>query len=368
MILEDLIVSVDLRGCPNRCSHCWLGHAPNPCHPEGVLREVAEAFRPYTRELEVSSWYREPDYGADYRELWALEQALSTHHVPHFELCSFYRLVRDAAYAPWLYDLGVREMQLTFFGGEALTDRYVGRPGAYRELLRSLDILLEHGIAPRIQVFVNGETLPELPLVEQMLQDTRLDARCADLGRPFHFFLHTGSCGGANRNHYDHWLTAQDIPRIPEDLLRRTLAYFSASAPFDVFGRPEGELLAELSNLPGPVGDIWNLESAGNDAPVLYVDGSLNAYPNLTAPSPAWCLGNVRRDGAASILRAYLDGSSPAQRALAALPVRALAAYGQAGSRRLFSRDDYVDLLFSRYLDAQQPAEHRPPVFPQSKK
>lgn len=78
--------------------------------------------------------------------------------------------------------LGVRQAQLTFFGGEAITDRYVGRKGAFRELLKAIELLLEKEIAPRIQVFVNKETLPELPLVEALIHELRLPKRCGAFG------------------------------------------------------------------------------------------------------------------------------------------------------------------------------------------
>ena len=58
-----------------------------------------------------------------------------------FELASFWRLVRDPDYAGFLKEVGVRQVQLTFFGLEELTDRYTGRKGAFRELLPSWAVL-----------------------------------------------------------------------------------------------------------------------------------------------------------------------------------------------------------------------------------
>ena len=350
-MLKHLIVSLDMRGCPNRCRHCWLGHMPNPHLSMDDLREVAAAFRLLTQEFEIEGWYREPDYMDDYRALWALESELSTFKMPHFELCSFYRLVRDNSYAPWLYAQGVREVQLTLFGGEEMTDFYVGRPGAYGELMQSLDILLQNGIAPRIQVFVNRQTLKELPLIERLLAEKQLDARCQALGRAFHFFLHTGSCDGANAQYYGDWLTVEDVERIPPRLLQRSMAYLNANTPADIFGQPEADLLAALKDDCSTV-DLWRDQvNFVQNAPVLFVDGQLNAYPNYTAPGPDWCLGNVRTDGAEAILRAYQQNASRGQRVLSTVPACKLARMGDPNSRRLFGREDYICFLVRRYLD-----------------
>jgi hypothetical protein len=83
---------------------------------------IFEAFRPYTNDLELSSWYREPDFRDDYKELWGLEGKLSDNKMPHYELMSFWRISRDASYADWLYSQGVRVCQLTLFGTEETTN------------------------------------------------------------------------------------------------------------------------------------------------------------------------------------------------------------------------------------------------------
>ncbi len=68
------------------------------------------------------------------------------------ELASFWRLVRDPDYVSFLKDVGVGCVQLTFFGMEETTDRYVGRKGAFQELLEATEILLSAEISPRWQM------------------------------------------------------------------------------------------------------------------------------------------------------------------------------------------------------------------------
>ena len=94
-MFQHITVCLDMRGCPNRCRHCWIGHAPNARLPKEALIALAEAFRPFAKRLTVYDWYREPDYGDDYREMWEMCGRLSDARPEHFELVSFWRLARD---------------------------------------------------------------------------------------------------------------------------------------------------------------------------------------------------------------------------------------------------------------------------------
>lgn len=78
-------IMVDLAGCPNRCRHCWLGEHRNGCMGAQEFIKIAiqfkracEAVENGCRELSFFSWWREPDFHRDYRELWRLEQELSS--------------------------------------------------------------------------------------------------------------------------------------------------------------------------------------------------------------------------------------------------------------------------------------------------
>lgn len=348
MNFKTLSVCLDMYGCPNRCAHCWLGNTPNGNLTKDDLRFVAEQFRPYTNDFEIFDWYREPDYHDDYKELWDLTANLSDHKTPHFELISFWRAVRDETYLDWVKSLGVRQAQLTFFGGETITDRYVGRKGAYRELLKAIGLLLEKEIAPRIQVFVNKETLPELPLVEALIHELRLPKRCGAFGETFTAFVHAGSCEGVNEKHYGIWVTGEDLEKIPPFLAQSTLQHFGKPNLQAVFGEAESVLYARMAQD----------ESTHNyieDAPVFYVDRNFDVYPNITAPDTFWCLGNLKVDGAEAILRRYLDNASPAQYTALTVPARELVqVYGDPNSGRLFERGDYRILLLNRWCRERQ--------------
>lgn len=350
MQYENILVAMDMLGCPNRCRHCFMGWRPNPKLTESDLRFAADAFRPYAKTLTVYDWNREPDFGDDYREKWELCRQLSSPDTPpeHYELASVWRLARDEEYAPWLKSLGVRYVQLTMFGGEELTDYFTGRKGAYQDILKAIDVLLESGIAPRIQVFANKKTVPELPKVVELIERLELEERCEATGIPFVCFVHQGSCDGEAENLYPIWVTSEDIDKIPDKLLQYTLKHFNETNIQAVFGSEEGELYRELlrDNTTENMGDI--------KSPVLYIDGELNVYPNIGVPSKQWILGNLKEQCACEILTRLAEDRSPAQLVRATIPVGELVkAYGDQSSKRLFGRSDYIEYLLSRYCQRQ---------------
>ena len=343
MRFNSITVALDMLGCPNRCRHCWLGHSPNARMGEDDLRFAAESFRPYTDTLEVFYWYREPDYGDNYREMWKLCGELSDRQTEHFELVGFWRIVRDPEYVKWLKDLGLKIAQLTLFGGRETTDRYTGRKGAYDEILRATDILLENGIAPRIQVFVNKENIKELEQVEALIRDLRLEERCTAIGEKFAYFVHQGSCDGENEKLYGVRVTPSDLEKIPPFTAEHTLRHFGKASLSEVFGRTEKELFEELKD------DSSTADLAGDD-PVFYVDREFNVYPNFTAPAPFWCLGNLKTDGAQAVLKNYSENRSVAQHVRATVPLGEIVrAQGDPESLRLFGKGDYIDYLLNRY-------------------
>lgn len=344
-LFHSITLALDMKGCPNRCKHCWMGWSPNGDMPEDDLTAAAADFAPFAETLEIHDWDREPDYSDRYRERWELCCRLSgpRPHPPHFELASVWRLARDEGYAPWLAGLGVEAVQLTLFGGEEITDWYTGRKGAYREILRAIDILLENGIAPRIQAFVSKRNLDELPKVEALLEKLDLDRRCRNIGRDFACFVHQGSCDGKNLEFYDEWVTPEDLEKIPPRLKAGTLRHVKAETLWDVFGQPERELYSHL------LSDSSTSSYVSGD-PVFFVDSNYDVYPNISTPSPLWRLGNWKKDGAEAVLENYRASRSIAQHTRLTVPVGQLArSCGDPDSRRLFTREDYIELLLHRY-------------------
>ena len=191
MYHQPLSLVVDMHGCPNRCRHCWLGHMPNRTMEEDADVWLVDYFRPWFDTIAYYSWLREPDFCVGYRERWARDNAISVNAKPErFELASFWRLVRDPDYVRFLKEVGTRKVQLTLFGLEAMTDKYIGRKDAFQEVLKATDILLENQIAPRWQAFLTEENREEVTALPDLIKTLDLEKRCQAFGGTFRFFVH----------------------------------------------------------------------------------------------------------------------------------------------------------------------------------
>jgi len=343
MKFKEITVCLDMYGCPNRCKHCWLGVTPNGSLPVSEMESVAGQFRQFTDCLQVYDWYREPDFRDNYQELYKLCTRLSDRPIKHYELVSYWRLVRDEEYVKWLVSLGLKTAQLTIFGDEETTDYYVGRKGAYREILEAIEILLKNRISPRIQTFVNQSNIDGLSHIENLIRQLDLEERCRAFGGEFSFFLHQGSCDGENEKWYDVWVTPDDLKKIPALLEAYTLRHFGKSNIMEVFGKTEQTLYEELIT-------DHSTSSYVSDSPVFYVDKDFYVYPNISAPSRYWCLGSLKEHGVKTVLENYTESKSIAQHTRMTVPLCDLVeAQGDRTSRRLFGRNDYIELLLNRY-------------------
>ena len=345
---KKLTLALDMYGCPNRCKHCWVGHSPNGHMAVDDLKKIAAEFKPYTYEFEIFDWYREPDFKDNYKELWELRKQLSDKITPHYELISVWRIVRDSSYVKWLVSLGLKKAQLTLFGGEATTDYYTGRKGAYREILQAIDILTENKISLRIQVFINKDNIDELPHIENLILENRLSERCADFGGEFDCFVYQGSCDGENAKLYDVRITKDDLKKIPPLLSEYTLKYFHTNNLNDIFGQTEQELYNKYIVDNSTVSYV-------SDNPVLFIDNAYNVYPNISTPAPYWCLGNLKKSSAEEILQNYLTGMSVAQTIRCTIPLSEIVERcGDPNSMRLFGEKDYVIFLLNQYCEKEQ--------------
>lgn len=330
-----LSICADMYGCPNRCLHCWLSHMENRAMEKGSDEWITEKFKPYFETMEFYSWLREPDFCADYRIQWERDKALSSGCVPErFELASFWRLVRDPEYVLFLKETGVKCVQLSFFGMEQTTDRYVGRRGAFKELLKATDILLENGVIPRWQCFINEENRFEIVDVLHLAKKLDLERRCAEAGGSFKFFVHEGSCEGENMKLYPLRIIKE---HVPEELVPFYYQYDEL--------RSECELYAELEQ------DDSIFVPHNEDSLVLYVDSGYDLYFNFTHMRPEWRIGNLKRDPTDELVRRAVEEDTPALNAARAVTVSELARlYGDSSSKRAFTLDDYKMYLLNRHI------------------
>ena len=345
---KEITVCLDMYGCPNRCKHCWLGATPNGQMRVSDLEFTANEFRPFSDCFEIYDWYREPDFGANYQELRKLCRHLSDKQTEHFELVSVWRLVRDNSYITWLSSLGLKAAQLTVFGDEVTTDYYTGRKGAYQEIVKAIDILIEHQISIRLQAFINQDNIDKLAYIENFIKELDLEARCQSFGGSFSFFLHQGSCDGENEKLYDIRVTPKELEKIHEFLKNKTLKHYAKKNLGDVFGKTEESWYKELA-------ESDSVASFVTDTPVFYIDRNFDVYPNITCPSPHWCLGNLKLHGAEAVLENYIENRSLAQHTRFTVPLGDIVkSQADRQSQRLFTRDDYIIFLLNRYCRQQQ--------------
>ena len=333
---KSAVLCVDLYGCPNRCLHCWLGHMPNRTMESDADEWIVDRFRPYFDRITFYSWLREPDFCPDYRARWERDKRLSVNAVPErFELASFWRLVRDPDYVNFIKELGVPAVQLTFFGLEENTDRCAGRKGAFRELLRATDILLENGIRPRWQGFLNEENREELVSLLGLSEELELARRCEAIGGGFRFFVHPGSCDGENRKLYPIRIRKS---HIPDALIPYYLNYDNTFT--------EAELCERWRDRE----DAYVPHNGGET--VLYISNTYDLFFNFTHMRPEWRVGNLRTDPMDELIRRVLEEDTPALRAARAISLGELVRrYGDPASDRAFEAEDYQAWLLNTHLE-----------------
>ena len=325
VIPKTVNLVVDMHGCPNRCRHCWLGELPNHNLSDDDAKWIVSLFRPYFEDVTFYSWLREPDFCSEYRKRWNLDCALSSKKPERFELASFWRLASDPDYVLFLKEVGVKKVQLTFFGGEEMTDKYVGRKGAYQELMKATRILLDNGISPRWQFFINMENKDEILSQVELGKSMGIEE----------IFVHEGSCDGNNAKLYDIRI---EKGAIPEELKPYYLDYDSLMTEAECCALLKG---SKETFVPHNQKDI-----------VLNIASDLNVYFNFTNPSPAWCLGNLKEDPIDTIIRRAVEENVPALLLAKAMPLgRLVLKYGNAESNKAFFLDDYKMYLLNRYLD-----------------
>ena len=338
-------VEMDMFGCPNRCRHCWLGHSRNPHVPVEDFNWVVEQFKNHTTgsmrlhdELIVSSWYREPDYADQYKELWDLDKRLSTTRFlrGERELASIWRLVRDGDYAPWLKSLGVDCVQISLFGMEQNTDHFTGRRGAFRDCIRAIEVLLNNGIAPRIQLFPFKTNLQDFGSLERILSRLRLEERVQDLGREFACFLNASvSPVGEGFDLERIRINREELLRLPPYFIEKTLKHVKAES-IEMLWPTEAELLPSLLADDSPLNDSPQITA-------FMVASDFNVYPNCGEIADWWRLGNLKTDGIEVVMDTFLGRRNPGLRMNYEVPVRYFAEkYGDRDGDKLWTRGDLV--------------------------
>ncbi len=349
-------VAVDLAGCPNRCRHCSLGSGPNEKLPTEVLGEVADAFwswkkggeeKSYFEEVDVSSWYREPDYRDDYRELYELQRELSRREPRRYELLSIWRLARDPDYARWAKGIGPRRCQITFFGMEEVNDYFHRRRGAFRDNVKATERLLEVGMIPRWQIFLTKPGLADLEKLMDLVSEMRLRGRVADMGAEFDVFCHDPGPGGEAFLLEDIRIEESDLCLVPKELMESSERHFEGQIGWETEGALVDKILNGMSVAVWEPDELW-----------FFVNSELDVFPNYDELSGGWRLGNFRKDGLDSIIEAFQKELPRALWAHFNVRVSELAErFGRRGSRRLYRLPDLKSRWVHMYGAAQEQSQ-----------
>ena len=336
--MNYLGVMVDMAGCPNRCRHCWLGSHKNGNMTIDDFRSIAEQFKTWhdekgtpIKELGFFSWWREPDFRDDYRELWQIEQELSSPgRAQRFELLSIWRLACDENYAKWAAILKPKVCQITFFSMEDNTDWGMRRKGAFRDNITATERLLSVGIAPRWQLFITKQALGDLEEFIRLIYDLNLHKRCESIGQKFEVFIGGMSPEGSGYDLESVRIDADDIKQIPNGLIE------ICREGIDLLGQPENVLLDSLLNDNTPPNASANVHS-------ISINADFDVYPNIAEPAEWWRLGNLKTDGVDKIIKAYRDETTPGMKMNREMPISELARlYGDKSSSKLYHKDDLV--------------------------
>jgi hypothetical protein len=336
-------IALDMHGCPNRCRHCWLGSASGRHLTDDDLRWAVAQFRRYIESgrspfnaLSVSSWFREPDYASDYRQLHELEAELGDTPPGRYELLSIWRLARDPDYAPWAKSVGPDTCQITLFGLEQTHDWFHRRPGAFQDALTATERLLNVGMKPRWQLFLTTRLLPDLDGLLALIDRLRLRQRVADLGGEFQLFMHPPGPDGAARQIEGLRPTLEQVANLPEEILAPSRKHFGR----DLLWQTEAELFATIVER----GDAPSGEEAIPNHLWFHIETDWDIFANIGSLEPWWRLGNLKEDSVETIISRYENDTTPGLQSLFhQSPAELARTHGNPRGEKIYS--DAGDLL-----------------------
>lgn len=350
----EIGVAFDMHGCPNRCRHCYLGPGSTHTLSEEDARWGVSQFRDYMargvtsiRKLSVATWFREPDYGDNYRQLYELESELSDGQPNRYELLSVWRLVRDKTYAEWAKSVGPDTCQVSLAGMEEATDWFCRRKGAFSDALSATERLLEAGMKPRWQVFLTTKLFPDLGDLLDLVEQLRLHSRVDELGGEFQMFMHAPGPDHEGRSLENFRPTVQEVADLPESILEASRRHFRRP----VLWQTEAELYSELIGRD-------RLEDVGGVLPEklwFFVCGNWDVFTNVGTLEPWWRLGNMKIDSVETMYRRFEEDDVLGLQVLLHTSAAELADhYGDPTGQRIYSdRGDLLSLYRGKHCEKE---------------
>ena len=347
-------MAFDMRGCPNRCRHCYLEYVSNSKLSEDDVRWGVSQFRDFIargntpiKKLSVTTWFREPDFGDDYRQLYDLEFELGDGKPNRYELLSVWRLARDDTYARWAKSVGPDTCQISFFGMRKTNDWFHRRKGAFNDALTATERLLDAGMKPRWQIFLTTRLLPELEQLLALVDRHRIRERVQVLGAEFQIFMHPPGPNYHSREIEDFRPTADQVTDLPEAILTHSRVHLRR----DVLWQTEATLYAK----------ILNCSKAKNNKVFLpelvwfFIRGNLDVFANVGTLEPWWCLGNLKQDSVETIIRRFEDNDVPGLYVMFhESPIRLAESYGDPKGQKVYSsKEDLLSLYQGLYCEKE---------------
>ena len=351
---SELGLRFDMNACPNYCRHCYLGSPGSRRVSESDLRMIVNHFRTFIaskdnwtpiRCIVVSSWVWEPDYADNYRELYELELELSDGKPCRYELLSIWRLARDSQYAEWAKQIGPDTCQMTFFGMEETNDWFYRRKGAFQDLLKSTERLLEVGMKPRWQVFLTKKLIPDLSALLKLVDQLRLRERVEALGGEFVLFMHTPGPDGWARRIEHLRPRSEEVRNLPNEILESSRRHFGR----EKLWATERELLGQVLSQKGSVPYAYCVP----ERLWLIFKGNLDVYSNVATLEEPWKLGNAVTDSPADILRRFERNEPVGLKTIYSYSPRELAErFGHPEGEKIYSTgDDLLALYVAKHCD-----------------
>jgi len=351
---DRIRVALDMCGCPNRCRHCYLGPADDHRLSTEDVRWAALQFRDFIEnadspitKLSVATWFREPDYADDYRQLYDLESELSDGKPSRYELLSVWRLARDAGYADWARSVGPDGCQISLFGMRETTDWFYRRKGAFDDALAATERLLDVGMRPRWQLFLTTKLLPELGAMLDLVERLQLRKRVHKLGGEFEIFLHPPGPDHEARAIEELRPTVSQVANLPEAILGPSRRHFAK----DILWESEATLYDRILR-----GDrVPVSEELLPEALWLFVRGNWDVFSNLGTLEPWWRLGNLKTDPIETLIRRFEEDDVLGLQLLLHTPPAELAErHGDPAGQKIYSTtEDLLSLYRGKHAEAK---------------
>jgi hypothetical protein len=297
------------------------------------------------KELSVTTWFREPDFGDDYRELYDLESELSDGEPTRYELLSIWRLAHDDTYAEWAKSVGPDTCQISFFGMQETTDWFYRRRGAFDDALIATERLLRAGMKPRWQVFLTVKLLPELNEFMALVDQHRLRRRVRELGTDFQLFMHPPGPDYEARRLEPLRPTADQVADLPVAILAPTRRHFGT----DVLWQTEEALCSQIRGGD----DAERGRDHLPDMPWFLVCSNWDVFANVGTLEPWYCLGNLQHESFESIVRRFEDDVVLGLQAqFRESSVRLVERYGDPQGQKIYSgQEDLLTLYRARHCE-----------------